>query len=332
MPLIPCPNSIKECLPCLDDPIRNISAEDPDVDRFIGVNNFFLTDVPLNHSFRQSACKKFCYSEVSQDEADDCARLAAQECVYDDVFPGGSDGTTPISQFRNTTQSFTVECPDGTEFTWTIASGQFMALSQATANAIARSVAKNRAIQNRICILSSNLDGGCANSSFSVTIQAVGGTSLFFPYILGPQTPIGFSGCSLNFHPVRYVWTLVSGSLPPGMELDECTGIISGTPTSSGSYTFTVRATDAIGSFQQKTLRICIIEITTASELPAGNAGTPYVKNLTETPGQQETELWTLVDGVLPDGLTLSEAGVLSGTPTEIGSHGFRIRVRVGSC
>jgi hypothetical protein len=51
---------------------------------------------------------------------------------------------------------------------------------------------------------------------------------------------------------VRYV--IVSGSLPPGMSLNETTGAITGTPSAVGSdttYTFTIRALS--GVFQNTT-------------------------------------------------------------------------------
>jgi arylsulfatase A-like enzyme len=40
-------------------------------------------------------------------------------------------------------------------------------------------------------------------------------------------------------------WTLVSGSLPPGLTLDEAFGIVSGVPTTAGTYTFVMRLTDS---------------------------------------------------------------------------------------
>jgi hypothetical protein len=50
-----------------------------------------------------------------------------------------------------------------------------------------------------------------------------------------------------------YAWTLLSGSLPPGLTLAQ-NGTLSGTPAAAGVYSFTVRATDKLGVTADKAL------------------------------------------------------------------------------
>ncbi|MGH3117908.1 MAG: Ig domain-containing protein [Gaiellales bacterium] len=55
-----------------------------------------------------------------------------------------------------------------------------------------------------------------------------------------------------------YTWSVVTGELPPGLELPRRENTISGTPTTAGTFTFTVRVTDDLGAFTEKDLSITI--------------------------------------------------------------------------
>jgi hypothetical protein len=102
--------------------------------------------------------------------------------------------------------------------------------------------------------------------------------------------------------------SVLSGSLPPGLSLAP-DGEISGTPTTAGVYTFTVRFEDQRGDFGISviTIRVGVVQGETRA-LPPATIGKPYTAQLrgsTLAPGE-----------TLPPGLTLSPDGKLSGTPT----------------
>jgi len=55
-----------------------------------------------------------------------------------------------------------------------------------------------------------------------------------------------------------YTWAVVAGELPPGLELPRRENQISGTPTTAGTFTFTVRVTDDLGAFSEREFTITI--------------------------------------------------------------------------
>jgi hypothetical protein len=54
-----------------------------------------------------------------------------------------------------------------------------------------------------------------------------------------------------------YSFAMISGGLPPGLILSP-SGVVSGTPTATGTYTFTVQATDAYGCTGTKVYSISV--------------------------------------------------------------------------
>ncbi len=118
-----------------------------------------------------------------------------------------------------------------------------------------------------------------------------------------------------------YTWSLTSGTLPPGLSLTTTTGVISGTPTSTGSYPITVQVTDSESTPATATGMFTITInptpplLVTTSSLPAGTQGVRYSNSLAAAGGVPPYS-WSLTSGPLPQGLTLSGTGIISGTPT----------------
>src|SRR5205823_1617398 len=112
------------------------------------------------------------------------------------------------------------------------------------------------------------------------------------------------------------VWSVASGDLPPGLALSS-DGVLSGTATSAGRYTFLVRAADPAnnGGARQFTLVVTPLFQTTSYVLPNGFVNTPYDVMLT-VGGGTGPYTWTLAhSNALPPGVTLDSTGALRGMP-----------------
>jgi hypothetical protein len=136
-------------------------------------------------------------------------------------------------------------------------------------------------------------------------------------------------------------WGLASGILPPGLTINTTTGAISGKPTATGTFRFTVIAYYDSLRGATKELSIVVgkgssgstITITTTS-LPNGKNGTNYSKTLqASTSGISPAPVitWSKIDGSLPPGLAVSTGGVISGKPTVAGTFNFTVRAGYSS-
>ncbi|HEY3812702.1 MAG TPA: IPT/TIG domain-containing protein [Caulobacteraceae bacterium] len=128
-----------------------------------------------------------------------------------------------------------------------------------------------------------------------------------------------------------YVYSLAGGALPAGLTLGS-DGVVAGTPTTSGAFTFNVKAVDSstgtgapFSITQSVSLKIDAPTISiTPTTLPNATDGVAYKQALSAA-GGVGPYVFTVSQGKLPAGLSLSSAGVLSGTPTVFGGAGFTV-------
>lgn len=174
-------------------------------------------------------------------------------------------------------------------------------------------------------------DAGNQTGSKALSIT-VGGTALS---ITNPnQLPAGTVGQSYSqvltaTGTAPYRWTAGPG-FPADLNLDVSSGAITGAPTTSGTFNFTVQVTDATQATATRSFSLTInpgaVTITTAAPLFSGTAGTAYAQQFSASGGVPPYR-WALVSGDA-GGLTLDAvSGTLQGTPQAAGSFSFTVRV-----
>ena len=101
--------------------------------------------------------------------------------------------------------------------------------------------------------------------------------------------------------------------------------MLSGTPTAGGTYTFAVTATDSVGASGSQSYTLTVLPLSLSSTLPDWTVTqTPYNGTITAANGTAPYT-FTLTSGTLPPGVTLASRGVLSGTPTAVGTYAFLV-------
>lgn len=122
-----------------------------------------------------------------------------------------------------------------------------------------------------------------------------------------------------------YQWSIVQGqgSLPPGLTLDSASGIISGTPSAVGTYQFTVQVTDANNQQVAAEGTVQVVQgsapptITTPALLPDAVSGQFYSQQLAVA-GSTPNSTFSLLNSVLPGGLSLSPQGQITGSAAPV--------------
>ncbi len=168
-----------------------------------------------------------------------------------------------------------------------------------------------------LSIQNQSVPGGTIGQPYSVTFTAMSVTS---------TNPVQGSVASAT-------WSIQSGSLPAGVSLSSA-GVLSGTPTTEGSYTFVVRAQGGGDAVDTETETLVVRQPVVLTSTLRGSAakaevGIPFTAAQSAT-GGNGTFTWALAGGTLPDGIQLGTDGTISGTPTVPGRFTFTVRVTDG--
>jgi Putative Ig domain. len=153
--------------------------------------------------------------------------------------------------------------------------------------------------------------------------------------VTNPATTTGTVGTAFNqtFTQSGGIGTITwsqTGAIPTGMTFHTTTGVLDGTPTQSGSFPITVTATDqnlCAGTGPTYTLVVaCNVITVTNPGVTTGTVDAVFSQTFTQS-GANGTATFTINSGSLPSGLSLSSAGVLSGTPLVPGSFPITVKV-----
>lgn len=159
-----------------------------------------------------------------------------------------------------------------------------------------------------LSVTTTSLPAGTQGAAYSQTLQATGGVQ-------------------------PYSWSVSVGSLPAGLSLAAGTGVISGTPTATGTSNFTVMVTDSGTPTHNTGVQALSITINAAAlsitntSLPNGTNGIAYSATL-QASGGVTPYTWSISTGSLPSWATLNAStGQITGTPNATGTTNFTVQV-----
>jgi hypothetical protein len=156
-------------------------------------------------------------------------------------------------------------------------------------------------VLSNLVITTTTIPTGTQNTAYSTTISGTGGT-----------TP--------------YTWSATG--LPSGLSINSSTGVISGTPTVSGTYNVTVTLKDKNNLSTSKVFNLILAAVIpplviNTTSLPSGTQNTAYSMTLSGSGGTGTGYKWSAVS--LPSGITCSTSGVISGKTSSYGTYNVTI-------
>ena len=191
-----------------------------------------------------------------------------------------------------TAYSTTLAATGGTApLTWSVASGTLPAGLSLNASTGVISGTPTTTVAPSVTFRVTDVNGASATKTLTLTVAG----TLSITTSLLPEAIVGdfyATGLFANGGTSPIAWSIQSGSLPAGLALTS-SGIISGTPTTAGTSSFTVKVVDSKGASATKALSL---EVSASG----GEAGQPPAGSGTTVPGRPAcTVCGTPMDDVL---------------------------------
>jgi hypothetical protein len=168
------------------------------------------------------------------------------------TLPNGTTGTT-----YNSTLGATGGAPP---YTWALVSGALPTGLNLSAGGVISGIPTAAGTFTFTVSVTDSL-GVTKTAALTITVVSppllIATTTLPNGTLTPPLTPYSFTFVATGGTP-GYTWAITSGALPPGLNLNGVTGLISGTPTTAGTFTFAIRVTDSVGGTATAVVSITI--------------------------------------------------------------------------
>jgi uncharacterized protein (TIGR03437 family) len=192
----------------------------------------------------------------------------------------------------------------GTNVTGATAANVSITLTDSTSSSISKTFSIT--VNPALTITTNSLPAATLNGNYSTTVKSSGGTGAV---------------------------TWAATGLPTGLSMASGTGIISGTPSTNASspYSVAITATDANNATANATLNLTVnnaLTVTGPATLPTATAGSAYTSGNNITISGGTAPVTVALSGLPANfGLTVSNTGVITGTPATNTGQPFTVKV-----